>query len=199
MPESRVIRVWVQVACASLSPAAMTRSSRIVVCLLAPHGLAREPRPRPALRRPARAPHGGQVVEHARWAAGRRHEVGRRVDGDRELTSTYADASTSGSRSSPIPNRCEPGAVTMDFGRQRRGDILAALGDAPPTGGNYTPMAQTLDVAPPATRPCSTRRAEPPHPDHRRLAVVRPLRRVDPLHAGRRRCSDFATWASPCT
>ncbi len=46
----------------------------------------------------------------------------------------------------PFPNRCEPGAVTIDVGEHSATDLVGALGTPPPTGGNYTPMAQTLDV-----------------------------------------------------
>lgn len=64
-----------------------------------------------------------------------------------ELTAGYGDAIAFGLQVFPYPNRCEPGAVTMDFGAHSSADILTALGDPPPTGGNYTPMAQTLDAA----------------------------------------------------
>ncbi len=46
----------------------------------------------------------------------------------------------------PFPDRCEPGAVTIDVGDNRASDLMGGLGEPPPSGGNYTPMAQTLDV-----------------------------------------------------
>ncbi len=147
MPESRVIRVWVQVACASLSPAAMTRSSRIVVCLLALMAL-------PASRVHAQrcdAPRVLLTVDKSSSMLGGLPDGGTKWDAASmaiaELTSTYADRVDFGLQVFPYPDRCEPGAVTLDVAANASGDILAALGDAPPTGGNYTPMAQTLDVA----------------------------------------------------
>ncbi|HJL16326.1 MAG TPA: MopE-related protein [Sandaracinaceae bacterium LLY-WYZ-13_1] len=64
-----------------------------------------------------------------------------------ELTSSYSTSIDFGLQVFPFPDRCEPGAVTMDFGMHDPADVLAALGDPPPSGGNYTPMAQTLDAA----------------------------------------------------
>ena len=46
----------------------------------------------------------------------------------------------------PFPDRCEPGAITIDVGSNTATDLVDALGEPPPSGGNYTPMAQTLDV-----------------------------------------------------
>jgi MYXO-CTERM domain-containing protein len=64
-----------------------------------------------------------------------------------ELTSTYATSIDFGLQVFPYPNQCSPGAVTIDFGMHDPADILSALGDPPPEGGNYTPMAQTLSAA----------------------------------------------------
>ncbi len=79
-------------------------------------------------------PGGGTKWDAARMAIG-------------ELTSTYADSIAFGLQVFPYPDRCEPGAVTIEFGTHAPDAILTALGDPPPTGGNWTPMAQTLDAA----------------------------------------------------
>lgn len=63
------------------------------------------------------------------------------------LVDGFADRIDFGLQVFPYPNRCEPGAVTVDIGPNDPETILSALGMPPPTGGNYTPMAQTLDAA----------------------------------------------------
>jgi MYXO-CTERM domain-containing protein len=47
----------------------------------------------------------------------------------------------------PSPNQCHPGTVEVDCGSDTSGDIEAALGDAPPEFGNYTPMAESIAAA----------------------------------------------------
>jgi hypothetical protein len=47
----------------------------------------------------------------------------------------------------PNPNQCSPGSVIVPVGANTRGTIENALVTPPPTGGNYTPMHQTLEVA----------------------------------------------------
>ncbi len=79
-------------------------------------------------------PSGGSKWDAARMAIG-------------ELTTAYSESIAFGLQVFPYPNRCEPGAVTMDFGSHTPEAIMAGLGDPPPTGGNWTPMAQTLDAA----------------------------------------------------
>ncbi|MFK7992246.1 MAG: MopE-related protein [Sandaracinaceae bacterium] len=64
-----------------------------------------------------------------------------------ELTSTYATDIDFGMQVFPAPSACAPGVVTMDFGEHAPGDFLTALGEAPPSAGNYTPMQQTLAAA----------------------------------------------------
>ena len=78
-------------------------------------------------------PGGGTKWDAARTAIG-------------ELASTYAGRIDLGLQVFPYPNRCEPGAITLDCGSHTAQEIMDALGSPPPTGGNYTPMAQTLDV-----------------------------------------------------
>ncbi len=45
----------------------------------------------------------------------------------------------------PYPDHCSPGQVLVDVGPNTSDDIVAALGDPPPSGGYYTPTAQSLD------------------------------------------------------
>ena len=47
----------------------------------------------------------------------------------------------------PDPNECSPGSVFVDVGPGSASSILAELSTAPPTGGNWTPMAESLDAA----------------------------------------------------
>jgi MYXO-CTERM domain-containing protein len=47
----------------------------------------------------------------------------------------------------PQPNQCSPGNLDVAPALGNRPEILAELGAPPPTAGNYTPMAQTLEVA----------------------------------------------------
>jgi MYXO-CTERM domain-containing protein len=47
----------------------------------------------------------------------------------------------------PRPNACGAGGVDVAPALMNRGAILSALGPPPPTSGNWTPMAQTLEVA----------------------------------------------------
>src|SRR6478609_6339194 len=47
----------------------------------------------------------------------------------------------------PQPNQCGPGALDVAPALSNKTSILNALGSAPPTSGNYTPMAQSLEAA----------------------------------------------------
>jgi hypothetical protein len=47
----------------------------------------------------------------------------------------------------PQPDECSPGAVDVEPALGSRAAILDALGAPPPSAGNWTPMAQTLEVA----------------------------------------------------
>jgi hypothetical protein len=64
-----------------------------------------------------------------------------------EITSAYEGRIDFGLQPFPYPNRCEPGEVVLDLGAHASSEIVDALGDPPPEGGNWTPMAQTLDAA----------------------------------------------------
>ena len=46
----------------------------------------------------------------------------------------------------PHPDRCEPGAVVLELGDHDGITLVEHAGIQPPPTGNYTPMAQTLDV-----------------------------------------------------
>jgi hypothetical protein len=64
-----------------------------------------------------------------------------------QVTGSYEGSIEFGLMVFPYPDQCSPGMVTVDTGLQNSGAITAALGDAPPEGGNYTPMYQSLDEA----------------------------------------------------
>ena len=79
-------------------------------------------------------PGGGTKWDAARMAIG-------------ELTSTYSSSIDFGLQVFPYPSMCAPGQVTIDFGEHAPDEIMTALGSPPPTGGNWTPMSQTLAAA----------------------------------------------------
>jgi len=58
----------------------------------------------------------------------------------------FADRIDFGLQVFPFPDRCEPGRVTIDVGANVPATIVEGLGTPPPNGGNYTPMAQTLET-----------------------------------------------------
>ncbi len=64
-----------------------------------------------------------------------------------ELTTAYENQIDFGLQPFPFPDRCQPGPVLLDAGPHTRAALLEALGLPPPSGGNYTPMAETLDLA----------------------------------------------------
>lgn len=47
----------------------------------------------------------------------------------------------------PDPNQCAPGSMKVSPAVSNHTQIMASLTQAPPTGGNWTPMAQTLEAA----------------------------------------------------
>jgi MYXO-CTERM domain-containing protein len=61
----------------------------------------------------------------------------------------------------PEPNECSPGAVFVEPGKYNRAAMIAELGAPPPAGGNWTPMAQTLEQA--AIEPSLTGPGGTPH------------------------------------
>lgn len=63
------------------------------------------------------------------------------------VLTTYQQTIDFGLMIFPDPNQCSPGKVLVPVGPNNASAILGKLGVAPPQYGNYTPMAQTLDVA----------------------------------------------------
>ncbi len=63
-----------------------------------------------------------------------------------ELATTYEHRIDFGLQVFPYPNMCAPGPIAIGVADNSPLLLLAALGSPPPSGGNYTPMAQTLDV-----------------------------------------------------
>ena len=47
----------------------------------------------------------------------------------------------------PDPNECNPGSVVVDIGESNADEIDGHMEDPPPTGGNWTPMSQSLEAA----------------------------------------------------
>src|SRR5688572_25182839 len=64
-----------------------------------------------------------------------------------EIASAYETSIDFGMQPFPYPDRCEPGRVLLAPGPNTSADLLDALGDPPPSGGNWTPIAQTLEAA----------------------------------------------------
>lgn len=83
------------------------------------------------------------------------------VGGLDQLLATYQAKAEFGLMTYPNPNQCGPGALDVAPALNNKASILSQLTTPPPTGGNYTPMAQTLEVA--ATLPSL---ASAPGPRH---------------------------------
>ncbi|MBX3159073.1 MAG: VWA domain-containing protein [Deltaproteobacteria bacterium] len=64
-----------------------------------------------------------------------------------EVLATYEDRAEFGLMTYPRPNQCGPGGLDVAPAMHNRQAILGALVAPPPTAGNWTPMAQTLDAA----------------------------------------------------
>jgi hypothetical protein len=63
------------------------------------------------------------------------------------MTSNYDSAIDFGLMVFPYPDQCAPGEVLVDIGPGTGAAINGELADPPPDGGNWTPMAQSLDAA----------------------------------------------------
>jgi MYXO-CTERM domain-containing protein len=63
------------------------------------------------------------------------------------LATSYDTRIDFGVQPFPYPNRCEPGRVLLPVGANLADDIVDALGAPPPSGGNWTPITQTLEAA----------------------------------------------------
>lgn len=69
------------------------------------------------------------------------------VDGLDQLLATYQAKAEFGLMTFPQPNQCGPGALDVAPALGNKDAILASLATPPPEGGNYTPMAQSLQAA----------------------------------------------------
>jgi MYXO-CTERM domain-containing protein len=69
------------------------------------------------------------------------------VDGLGEVLAAYEMKAEFGLMTYPRPNQCSPGGLDVAPAKGNRTAILGALATPPPDAGNWTPMAQTLDVA----------------------------------------------------
>lgn len=69
------------------------------------------------------------------------------VDGLGQLLGAYEAKAEFGLMTFPQPSQCGPGALDVTPALNAKASITGALGAPPPTSGNYTPMAQTLEVA----------------------------------------------------
>jgi len=69
------------------------------------------------------------------------------VDGLAQVLGAYEMKAEFGLMTFPRPNQCAPGQLDVAPALGNRSGILAALTEPPPTAGNWTPMAQTLDAA----------------------------------------------------
>ena len=64
-----------------------------------------------------------------------------------EMSMSFADRVNFGLQVFPFPNRCEPGEVIIEIGENDTETLIGGLGEPPPAGGNWTPMAETLTAA----------------------------------------------------
>ena len=69
------------------------------------------------------------------------------VQGLGDVLGAYQDRAEFGLMTYPQPNQCSPGALDVAPAMNNRAAILGALATPPPQAGNWTPMAQTLEVA----------------------------------------------------
>ncbi len=69
------------------------------------------------------------------------------VNGIGQVLGQYEAQAEFGLMTFPRAGQCSPGAVDVAPALSNRSPILNALSTPPPTSGNYTPMAQTLELA----------------------------------------------------
>jgi uncharacterized protein (TIGR03382 family) len=69
------------------------------------------------------------------------------VDGLGQVLDAYDAKAEFGLMTFPRPNQCSPGGLDVTPRLSAKTAIMGALTTPPPTSGNYTPMAQTLEVA----------------------------------------------------
>jgi len=77
-----------------------------------------------------------------------------------QVTSTYNNSIEIGLAMFPDPNQCSPGHTFVEPARGSHQAIMSALGTPPPSAGNWTPMAQAINLAglDPALQDASLRR-----------------------------------------
>ena len=63
------------------------------------------------------------------------------------LLDTFGTKAEFGLMTFPKPNQCGPGSLDVAPALGNKSAIVSALGAPPPTAGNYTPMAQSLEAA----------------------------------------------------
>jgi len=69
------------------------------------------------------------------------------VDGLDDVLAAYDARAEFGLMTFPRPNQCSPGGLDVSPALANRAPIIDALASPPPSAGNWTPMAQTLEVA----------------------------------------------------
>jgi len=69
------------------------------------------------------------------------------VNGIGQVLGQYEAQAEFGLMTFPRPSQCSPGGLDVAPALANRASILGALATPPPTAGNYTPMAQTLEIA----------------------------------------------------
>jgi uncharacterized protein (TIGR03382 family) len=81
----------------------------------------------------------GKVGTQTKWQVA--------VDGLGQVLTAYEQKAEFGLITFPRAGQCSPGQVDVTPAVSNRTQILGALTTPPPEGGNYTPMAQTLELA----------------------------------------------------
>jgi uncharacterized protein (TIGR03382 family) len=81
----------------------------------------------------------GKVGAQTKWSVA--------VDGLGQVLTAYEQKAEFGLITFPRAGQCSPGQVDVAPALSNRAPILGALTTPPPEGGNYTPMAQTLELA----------------------------------------------------
>lgn len=81
----------------------------------------------------------GEIGNSTKWSIA--------VGGLGQVLSAYDSKAEFGLMTFPSPNQCAPGALDVTPALGNRTQILSALAAPPPSAGNYTPMAQTLEAA----------------------------------------------------
>lgn len=81
----------------------------------------------------------GMIANQTKWNIA--------VGGLGQVLDTYQAKAEFGLMTYPQPNQCGPGGLDVAPALNNKAAILGELTTPPPTSGNYTPMAQTLEVA----------------------------------------------------